>query len=395
MAGPAAKDPKSNRFATPFTDGRKTLRVLSKAVLLFLAFDFLQAVVLLPSRLERISFLENLVPPMARLTIPTDIETLVWFPLKPLLDAHQVGKPKASDEFRVAVLGASGTYCGTCTPEEAIPGHLSDLGAQVGGKRVVGYNLAVKGVDWLKDLLVMKHACERGVDAVVWLVTAYRAADTPFKKNDFPHSFVTLNRDDLPDLVKQTGVSTWETRRYEAEAGLLNRSIWQTGNRYRDWLTLVGRTLYLSAVPGDPTATKKYDDEPWVGSKPIRKVARFNSKTPGFEEMPNRRWDLIKAGNRLASSCGAKLLLVNEPIYLGSGPNSDVNYNSHMERALYDRFRGVLGNFVQENQIAYLDIWNLLPGEDFTDISLHHNSAGNRKIAQAIAQKLTETRAGG
>ncbi len=76
------------------------------------------------------------------------------------------------------------------------------------------------------------------------------------------------------------------------------------------------------------------------------------------------------------------LLIVNEPTYIGSGPNSDVNYNSFYERNVYDRFRAALADFMQQHAMTYLDLWNFLPAEDFSNTSLHYNLDGNRLVAE-------------
>src|SRR5262249_36227100 len=82
------------------------------------------------------------------------------------------------------------------------------------------------------------------------------------------------------------------------------------------------------------------------------------------------------------------LLVVNEPMFVGKGPNSERNYNSRVERALYDRYREAMSRFTSEHGIEYLDLWNLLPPEEFTDIDLHHTPGGHRRMAVAVTQKL-------
>jgi hypothetical protein len=104
--------------------------------------------------------------------------------------------------------------------------------------------------------------------------------------------------------------------------------------------------------------------------------------------MPNRQWELLRAGQQMAQAAHVPLLVVNEPIYIGTGENSDVNYNSFYERALYDRFRAALTTFTQQRAQPYLDLWNTLPPEDFSNTSLHYNAEGNRRVAAEIMQSL-------
>ncbi|HTP08898.1 MAG TPA: SGNH/GDSL hydrolase family protein, partial [Anaerolineae bacterium] len=109
---------------------------------------------------------------------------------------------------------------------------------------------------------------------------------------------------------------------------------------------------------------------------------------PGYDVMPNRQWELLRAGQQMAREANVPLLIVNEPIYVGSGENSDVNYNSFYERALYDRFRTALTTFTQQHAMSYLDLWNLLPPENFSNTSLHYNAEGNRRVADEIMKAM-------
>jgi hypothetical protein len=117
-------------------------------------------------------------------------------------------------------------------------------------------------------------------------------------------------------------------------------------------------------------------------------VAEINSSLPGYDRFPNRQWDLLLAGQRMAQEAGIPLLIVNEPIYVGSGPNSDVNYNSFYERDLFDRFRAAMADLTQQHTMTYLDLWNRLPPENFSNTSLHYNLEGNRRVAEEVMKAL-------
>src|SRR5438105_451567 len=93
----------------------------------------------------------------------------------------------------------------------------------------------------------------------------------------------------------------------------------------------------------------------------------FSTGTPGMEPMPNETWRFLWLGQALASRKKAQLLVVNEPIFIGSGQNSDANYNSQFERALYDRYRAVLTDFTKHSGIWFGDLWNAVPPEYFTN----------------------------
>ena len=151
----------------------------------------------------------------------------------------------------------------------------------------------------------------------------------------------------------------------------------------------MARTLRSALIQPGKDLTEDYlFPGPPVTSQSIRASAEINSSLPGYEVMPNRQWELLRAGRQMAREANVPLLIVNEPIYVGSGENSDINYNSFYERGLYDRFRTALAEFVAQHDLPYLDLWNMLPPEDFSNTSLHYDAEGNRRVAGEVMKGL-------
>lgn len=374
---------------TPFTSPRQMLRVFTKALILLIVFDVLQMALGLMPAIDHWPIYRAFTPPTSRLGLALQIGDPAWWTLDPLLAAHEIAQPKAPDEYRVILLGDSATFCLYCPTRESIPQALTDLGATIDGKRVRAYNLAYPGSDWLKDILILKHALNYEPDAIVWLVTAKGSGDQPLPQEPDAHLITRLNAAELPALARAYNLDTWETRRYADAAAWYHQSIWTHGGRLRDWLVLVARTVRSALLqPGKDLTDQYLLPGPPVTSQPIRPVAEINSSLPGYDVMPNRQWELLRAGVQMAHEADVPLLIVNEPIYIGSGENSDVNYNSFYERALYDRFRAALTDFVAQQEVPYLDLWNGLPPEDFSNTSLHYNAEGNRRVASEVMQKL-------
>jgi len=376
---------------SPFTSPRQLMRIMIKAIVLLLICDVLQIGLNVASTVERWSIYQSFTPPTARLGLANQIGDPIWWRLDALLDAHEIAQPKAPDEYRVIFLGDSATFCLYCRSTEAIPQLFTELGATIDGKRVRAYNLAYPGSDWLKDILILKHALKYQPDAIVWLVTAKGSGDQPLPQEPDAHLITRLNADELPSLARQYNLDSWETRRYADADAWYQRSIWIHGGRYRDWLVLIARSIGNALIYPGKDLTQEYllPGEP-VATKPIQAVAEINSSLPGYDRFPNRQWDLLLAGQRMAQEAGIPLLIVNEPIYVGSGLNSEVNYNSFYERDLFDRFRAVMTDFTQQHNMTYLDLWNRLPPENFSNTSLHYNLEGNRRVAEEVMKALRE-----
>jgi hypothetical protein len=374
---------------TPFTSPRQLLRVFAKALILLIVFDVLQLALGLMPAIDHWSIYRAFTPPTSRLGLALQIGDPAWWTLDPLLDAHEIAQPKAPDEFRVIMLGDSATFCLYCPTRESIPQALTDLDATINGKQVRAYNLAYPGSDWLKDILILQHALKYQPDAIVWLVTAKGSGDQPLPQEPEAHLITRLNAAELPALARDYNLDTWDIQRYTAAAVWYQQSIWTHGGRLRDWLVLLARTVRSALLqPGKDLTDQYLLPGPPVTSQPIRPVAEINSSLPGYNVMPNRQWELLRAGAQMAREADVPLVIVNEPIYIGSGENSDVNYNSFYERALYDRFRAALTDFVAQHEVPYLDLWNTLPAEDFSNTSLHYNAEGNRRVADEIRQAL-------
>jgi hypothetical protein len=376
---------------TPFTSPRQLIRIVIKAIVLLLMCDALQITLNVAAAIDQWSIYTAFTPPTDRLGLADQIGDPIWWRLDVLLDAHVIAQPKAPDEYRVIFLGDSATFCLYCRSTEAIPQLFTELGATIDGQHGRAYNLAYPGSDWLKDILILKHALEYQPDAIVWLVTAKGAGDQPLPQEPDAHLITRLNADELPSLARQYGFETWETQRYADADAWYQRSIWTHGGRYRDWLVLIARSIRNALIHPRQDLTQEYllPGEP-VASKPIQAVAEINSSLPGYDRFPNRQWDVLQAGQRMAREANIPLLIVNEPIYVGSGPNSDVNYNSFYERNLFDRFRTAMDDFTQQKDMAYLDLWNFLPPEDFSNTSLHYNLEGNRRVAEEVMRALRE-----
>lgn len=376
---------------SPFTSPRQLMRIMIKAIVLLLICDALQIGLNVASIIEQWAIYKSFTPPTARLGFANQIGDPIWWRLDALLDAHEIAQPKAPDEYRVIFLGDSATFCLYCRSTEAIPQLFTELGATIDGKRVRAYNLAYPGSDWLKDILILKHALKYQPDAIVWLVTAKGSGDQPLPQEPDAHLITRLNADELPSLARQYNLDTWETRRYADADAWYQQSIWTHGGRYRDWLVLIARSIGNALIYPGKDLTQEYllPGEP-VATKPIQAVAEINSSLPGYDRFPNRQWDLLLAGQRMAQEAHIPLLIVNEPIYVGSGPNSEVNYNSFYERDLFDRFRAAMTDFTQQHNLTYLDLWNRLPPENFSNTSLHYNLEGNRRVAEEVMKALQE-----
>ena len=102
--------------------------------------------------------------------------------------------------------------------------------------------------------------------------------------------------------------------------------------------------------------------------------------------MPDVRIEYLDRGMEVADEI--PVILINEPIFIATGANSDVLYNTYYWRAPYDHFRDVLGQYAAARGWHYLDLWDALPTSDFSDTPLHRTLNGQQRLARTIGDEI-------
>jgi hypothetical protein len=97
-------------------------------------------------------------------------------------------------------------------------------------------------------------------------------------------------------------------------------------------------------------------------------------------------FNALSAGLSMADP--VPVLIVNEPIYIAAGRNSDIRYNDFYPRWAFDQYRERLTAKAEESQWNYLDLWDAVPASFFSDTSLHVSAAGERLLIQQIDPAL-------
>ena len=78
------------------------------------------------------------------------------------------------------------------------------------------------------------------------------------------------------------------------------------------------------------------------------------------------------------------VLIVNEPILVSEGKNSHVRYNFFYPRWAYDQYRQLLAEQAQDANWMYVDLWDLVPQEEFTNSAVHLTPKGSRLYYQVL-----------
>jgi hypothetical protein len=81
-------------------------------------------------------------------------------------------------------------------------------------------------------------------------------------------------------------------------------------------------------------------------------------------------------------------MIVNEPMLISSGENSVIRYNFFYPRWAYDQYRDMMAELSQKNQWNYVDLWNLVPANEFTNSAIHLTPRGESLLAEKIGSSI-------
>jgi hypothetical protein len=383
---------KSAAPAAPVFNWPMVGRIVVKAALLFVALNLLFAALYPMNALGSLSAYNLLFPGRQRFPFgenPDQSYNLSLYNLNAMfasLALNSAYAPRASegkkapDEYRVLVVGDSSVWGTLLRPGETLAGRLNALGLTCGGKRVVAYNLGYPTISVTKDLMVLQQAMGYQPDQIVWNVTL----EGMLRAEQLRSPILANNPERARALIQQYGLQLDPN-----DPAFVDPSFWDR--------TLVGARRPLA----DLLRLQLYG-ELW-GATGIDQVYTWNPKTdaaqrdfnpdPSFHGMNGPAldpalvaYDVLGAGVKMAGS--VPLLLVNEPILVSTGKNSDIRYDFYYPRWAYDAYRTQLSAQAASNGWHYLDEWNLVPEDQFTNSAIHLTPSAETTLAQAIGGGL-------
>ena len=364
---------------------RTILRIILKAAVLFTLCNLLFAAVEPLSWIGRFSLYNNLLPGRERLPYgenSADSYNLSLNNLPAMLNSHIITQPKADNEFRVVLLGDSATWGWFLENSDTLAGQINAGRYETADHRpITTYNLGYPIMSLSKDVLLLQESLAYEPDMIVWLVTL----------QSFPRQqqLVPPLVQNNPQPMRQI-ITNHNLQLNPNDPQFITPTFWQNsliGQRRHlaDLLRL--QLLGLSwaatgidqAIPAEiPLRQSDFDEDvSWQS---------FTEPTPLTAD--HLAFDVLIAGIQMAGD--VPVLLVNEPMYVSNGHNSDLHYNSFYPRWAYDSYREILGETAVTNNWHYLDLWDSIPPQEFTDSPVHLSSTGNALLAEKIIEAIHE-----
>ena len=357
------------------------LRVLLKALVLFILLNLVFSVSQPLDTLGRISLYNGLFPGRPRLPHSEDIARSYNLSLTNLpanFASHLVSRSKAADEYRVLLMGDSSTWGWFLENTDTYAGNINAGNYRAAdGRRVVAYNLGYPQVGFLKDLLLLDYARQFQPDAVIWLVTAQ-----PRVRQIEHHALLRDNPARTRDLLSRYGIDLAAQENTLADASFLDNTIVGQRREIADLLRLQLVGLSWAATGIDQYIPDQFelrtsdfdDDVSWED---------WHEPTPLTSD--DLALDILTAA---VEQIDVPILIVNEPVYISSGTNSDLRYNAFNPRWAYDQFRELLAQQAALHGWHYEDWWDRIELDEFTNTPLHLTPAGSRQLSEWLGNAI-------
>ncbi|MGH2522221.1 MAG: hypothetical protein ACRDH2_06930 [Anaerolineales bacterium] len=370
--------------ARPWPDFRFARNVVVKAALLFVAVNVLWALFDPLPLLGRVSAYNALLPGRERLPYGEDpgrAYNLSLFQLEAIFASHVLARPKPAGEYRVVLIGDSSVWGLLLRPEDTLAGNLNAAGLTLPDQRTVRvYNLGYPIMSLAKDLLLLKAAMRYQPDMIVWLVTL---ESFPYDKQLFP-PLLQHNPGPVRELI-----SMHRLRLNPNDPGFVEASFWER--------TLVGRRraladllrLQLYGVMWAATGVDQAYPETYAPrQEDFEADVSFHDLQPPHLTEADLAFDILSAGSEVAGE--TPLLIVNEPIFVSQGKNSHIRYDFFYPRWAYDDYRVLLDEQSQRNHWNYLDLWQGVPSDEFTDSAVHLTPQGSALLAAQVGRAILD-----
>lgn len=291
------------------------------------------------------------------------------------------GKLKSAEEYRVIVLGDSSIWGLSLYPDETVVEQINKLNLTTcRGRAVQAYNLAMPLSLAFRDALLLQQSKVYQPDLYIWFVTLNsfldRAGEAAFIQDQPDLSLALIEKYHLPIDVSGISPTSFTDKTLLGERRLIKKA---TLNQLNGLLwSATGIDFVLEAGQNAP-----------VGLAADIYLPDFRTITDTEGLQHAMLFQYLAVGRTEAGN--VPVLVVNESINRISGRNSDIRYNRTYPRWAYDEYRLALAGWMTPNRMGYLDLWDLLPEQDFLpSSSLHALPRGEQALAGRLAPAILE-----
>ena len=363
-------------------DWKKLGRIGVKTAVFLLLLNLIFALLTPMETLGRLSLYNLILTGRERLPygeVPADSYNLSLYNIPAMFASHALNQPKAADEFRVIIIGDSGTWGWFLENDDTLAGQLSTINTDSTLSITPHfYNLGYPVMSLTKDLMILDEAMAYEPDLIIWPVTL---ESFPREKQLFP-PIVQENTERIRPLITEYDLNVEGENNFTSPSFLDQTIIGQRRNladllRLQQYGFSWAATGIDQTIPAAPPL-RKSDFDADVSWQSFDEPITLTDDALAF--------DVLEAGFAIASD--VPILLINEPIFISDGENSNLRYNAFYPRWAYDQYRELLLETAVSNNWHYLDAWNAIGGEQFGDTAVHLTPQGMQIFAKLVQEEL-------
>jgi len=342
-------------------------RIVIKAIFLLLCFNFAYPLIQkIP--FQNITLYNHLVQGRERLPFgetPQLSYNLTMNDMDAMLLSHEISKRNADDSRKIVIGGDSSIWGTLLENKDTISAKLEQRIAKEGselGENVLVFNLGYPTTAILKDLAFLDAGLVYEPDVIIWFVTLNSLVHDAYK--------------DAPILLNNPNKTNALITKYDLATPLLPQKTYLENTFFNQRRDIHDRIqLQLFAPMWAATGIDQYYPQDYQAAA---RDLEADDSYAGIEDQVLREQDLdievITAF--IENNPDVHVIVVNEPILISEGVNSDIRYNFYYPRWAYDQYRTLMATIFEEKGIKYIDLWDSVPEEYFTNSAIHYNAHG-------------------
>jgi hypothetical protein len=367
-------------------DARFIRNVILKALALFVAANLVFAAWNPIDQLSRLSAYNLLFPGRERFPFgenPARSYNLSLYSLPAMFASHEIAGAAAgaiAGEYRVVLVGDSSVWGTLLKPEQTLAEQLNAARLAACGRHLRAFNLGYPTISLTKDLMLLDQVNRYQPDLVIWLTTLEAFP----RDKQLASPIVSNNPATLSGLAARYNLQFDPNDPALARPNLWQRTLIGQRRPLADLLRLQFYGVLWAATGIDQEYPTNYER----AQRDLGTDVTFHGWQPPTLPPERLALDVLDAG--MSAPAPTPVLLVNEPMLVSTGKNSDLGYNFFYPRWVYDQYRQLLAERSQQKGWRYLDLWNLAPEGEFTNSAIHLTPAGEALLAQRLGVAILQ-----